>query len=256
MTPTAKSAEDLSGVQQWPVFRRPSRRVNRYTTGWTCNAVSEKVPFGTESKRCIRGRAILDVFRAHLSYPESMAVQWASQVEWEQLQSAFGDSREVGELLKLILVGEDVWGDLIGHVMHQGTIYEGTIAVAGWLVDALQTKRLDKRMIPVGKVFGRSDVLSERAIAFGVLSSMAEDARDALHSTSTPERYAALAALVLEALRPGIPLYEAGAKDSDDEINEASATLLDALARGSVAGIDRQYLLSVGKKLGMPLPPA
>jgi hypothetical protein len=185
-----------------------------------------------------------------------MAVQWASKVEWEQLQSAFGDSREVGELLKLILVGEDVWGDLIGHVMHQGTIYEGTIAVAGWLVDALQTKKLDKRLIPVGKVFGRSDVLSERAIAFGVLSSMAEYARDALRSTSTPKRYAALAALVLEALRPGIPLYEAGAKDPDDQINEASATLLDALAGGSVAGIDRQYLRSVVKKLGMPLPPA
>ena len=167
-------------------------RVGRFTSEWTCNAVSEQVLFGTDSKWCIRGRAVLDVFGANLSYPERMAVQWASKVEWEQLQSAFGDSREVGELLKLILVGEDVWRDLIGHVMHQGTIYEGTIAVAGWLVDALQTKRLDKRLIPVGKVFGRSDVLSERAIAFGVLSSMAEDARDALHSTSTPERYAAL----------------------------------------------------------------
>src|SRR5215472_16484556 len=138
-----------------------------------------------------------------------MAAQWASEVKWEQVQSAFGDSREVGELLKLILAGEDVWVDLIGHVLHQGTIYEATIAVAGWLVEALQTKRLDRRLIPVGKPFGRSDVLSERAIALSVLSSMAEDARNALRSTTTPNRYATLAALVLEALRPGIPLYEA-----------------------------------------------
>ena len=183
-----------------------------------------------------------------------MAAQWASEVKWEQVQSAFGDSREVGELLKLILEGEDVWGDLIGHVMHQGTIYEATIAVAGWLVEALQTKKLDRRLIPVGKALGRSDVLSERTIALGVLSSMAEDARDALRSASTPKRYAALAALVLEALRPGIPLYEAGANDPDDQISEASATVVDALAGGTVAAIDRPYWRSVGQRLGMPLP--
>jgi hypothetical protein len=227
----------------------------RYTAKWTCNACHKRSIPGRNSKRCIRGRAVLDVFRARVLYHESMAVQWASKVEWEQIQSAFGDSRELGELLKLILEGEDVWGDLIGYVMHQGTIYEGTIAVAGWLVDALESKRLNTRLIPVGKVFGSSAVLSERAIAFSVLSSMAEDARDALRSTSTPERYAALAALVLEALRPGIPLYETGAKDPDDQINQAGATLLDALAGGSLAGIDRQYLRSVRKKLGMPLPP-
>ena len=58
---------------------------------------------------------------------------------------------------------------------------------------------------------------------------MAESARDALRSASTPKRYAALAALVLEALRPGIPLYEAGAKDPDDQINEASAADGDRL---------------------------
>jgi hypothetical protein len=49
-------------------------------------------------------------------------------------------------------------------------------------------------------------------------------------------------------------LYEAAANDPDDQISEASGTLLDALAGGTVAAIDRPYWRSVGQRLGMPLP--
>jgi hypothetical protein len=184
-----------------------------------------------------------------------MPDSWNSRVAWEQLHSAFGDSREVGELLQLVLAGEDVWGDLFGHVLHQGTIYEATIAVAACL-EALQTGKLGERLIPVGKPFGRKDVLSERALAFGLLSGMAESAHEAVRSGSTPKQYATIAALVLKALRPGIPLYEAGAEDSDDEISEASPALLEALAGGGTgAASDSQYGQSLRAKLGMPLLP-
>ena len=56
-----------------------------------------------------------------------------------------------GELLQHVLAGEDVWVELFGHVLHQETIYEATVAVAAWMVEALHTRKLDARLIPVGK---------------------------------------------------------------------------------------------------------
>ena len=126
-----------------------------------------------------------------------------------QLHCAFGDSREVGELLQLARrQGRRV--DLFGHVLHPGTIYGATIAIAGWMGEALQTERLNQRLISVGEPFGREDVLSERVLAFGLRSGMADSANETVRSRRRPQQYAAIAALVLEALRPGIPLYEAG----------------------------------------------
>lgn len=183
-----------------------------------------------------------------------MADSWSSKVAWKQLHCAYGDSREVGDLLQQVLAGEDVWVELFGHVLHQETIYEATVAVAAWMVEALQTRKLDARLIPVGKRLGTKEVLSERAIAFNLLSGMAESAHEAVSSRSTPQQYAAIAALVLEALRPGAPLYKAGVEDPDDQISEASSTLLKALAGGGVAAIDGQYQRSLRANLGMPLP--
>jgi len=160
----------------------------------------------------------------------------------------------VGELLQQALAGKDVWADLFGHVLHQGTIYEATVAVAAWIVEALQTGRLNDRLISVGMPLGRRDVLSERALAFDLLSGMAESAHEAVRSRSTPKQYKAIAALVLEALQPGIPLYEAGVEDPDDQIGEASSTLLEALAGNAVAATDSKYQRSLRAKLGMPLP--
>jgi hypothetical protein len=163
----------------------------------------------------------------------------------------------VRELLQLVLAGEDVWGNLFGLVLHQDTLWEATVPVAAWMVEALQTERLGNRLIPVrNPSSGRKYVVSERALALELLSSMAEVARDAVVPGSTSKRSAAIGALVLEALRPGIPLYEAGAEDSDDQISEASSALLKALAgRGSGAASDSQYGLSLRANLEMPLPP-
>jgi hypothetical protein len=184
-----------------------------------------------------------------------MADSWSSKVAWKQLHCAYGDSREVGELLQQVLAGKDVWVELFGHVLHQETIYEATVAVAAWMVEALQTKKLGARLIPVGKPLGTKEVLSERVIAFNLLSGMAESAHEAVSSRSTPQQYAAIAALVLEALRSGSPLYKAGVEDPDDQIGEASSTLLKALAGSVMAAVDAQYQRSLRAKLGMPLPP-
>jgi len=93
-----------------------------------------------------------------------------------QLRCAYGDSREVGEVLQRVLVcsGENVWIDLYGHVLHQGTIYEATVAVAAWMVEALQTGKLGNRLIPIGKPFGKKDAFSERVLVFDLLSGIAE----------------------------------------------------------------------------------
>jgi hypothetical protein len=72
----------------------------------------------------------------------------------------------------------------------------------------------------------------------------------------TGKRYASIAALVLEVLRSGIPLFEAGVEDLDNEIGEASSTLLAALAPGGVTeAIDIEDLRRLMTKLGMTLPP-
>jgi hypothetical protein len=186
-----------------------------------------------------------------------MADSWSSKVAWEQLQSAFGDSRVVGELLQEVLAGNDVWADLFGHVLHQGTIYEASVAVAAWMVEALRGGRLGGRLIPLhNPSSGEEIMVSERALVFALLSGMAESAHEALRSGRTRKRYASIAALVLEVLRPGIPLYEAGVNDLDDEMREASTTLLASLATdGTTEAIDSQDLRSLRAKLGMPLPP-
>jgi hypothetical protein len=149
-----------------------------------------------------------------LSYVGDMSDSWTSKVAWDQLSCASGNSSwEVGELLQLVLTDEDVWGDLVGLVLHQRTLWEATVPVAAWMVEALQTERLGNRMIPVrNPSSGRRYVASERALALVLLSNVAEVARDAIRPGSRL-RTATIAALVLEALRPGIPLYKAGAED-------------------------------------------
>lgn len=156
-------------------------------------------------------------------------------------------------MLQSVAVGEDVWVDLFGHVLHQETIYEASIALAAWMVDALLTQKLGGRMIPVGKPFGKKVEVNERSIALDLLSGMAESAQQALGSRNTPKQYAAIAALVLEVLRPGIPLYEAGVEDADERTSEVCSVLLAALADGRVAApIDSNYQRGLREKLGMP----
>lgn len=184
-----------------------------------------------------------------------MRDSWTSKISWGQLQCAFGDSREVEELLQEMLAGNDVLGDLINHVLHQGTIYEATIAVAACLVETLQTGKLGQRLIAaVNPATGEKYVLSEKALVFYLLSSMAESAHETVGSGSTPKNRT-IKALLFEALRSGIPLYEAGSQDPNDQISEPSSALLEALAGGTMAAIDSQYRLTLGARLGMPLSP-
>jgi hypothetical protein len=77
---------------------------------------------------------------------------------------------------------------------------------------------------------------SESALALGLLSGMAESARNAVsengsHRSSgqTKEKYAAIGAGVLEALRPGIRTYERGLKNPDEEVQEFCEILIEAI---------------------------
>jgi hypothetical protein len=140
-------------------------------------------------------------------------------------------------LLNQIAAGGDAWGELYSRVLHQGTIYEATVPVASWLVHALQAGTIGRRIIAVGRNLGTDEVLSEHTLAFGLLSAMAESARDAIGQTGshqssgqTKGNYASIGARVLEALRPGIGLYQRGLADSEEDVREASAALIEAVA--------------------------
>ena len=45
---------------------------------------------------------------------------------------------DVGELLAQLGAGKDVWGDLFGRVLHQGTLYEATPPVLSWILHAIE----------------------------------------------------------------------------------------------------------------------
>jgi hypothetical protein len=158
----------------------------------------------------------------------------SSNVAWRQLRDAYGFAEGVGELLNQIADGDDAWGELYNRVLHQGTLYEAAIPVASWLVHALQVGTIGKRRIAVGRMFGTDEVLSESTLAYTFLSDMAESATSAIsqqtgpHESSgqTKEGYASIGVRVLEALRPGIPLYERGLADPEDEVRVASLALI------------------------------
>jgi hypothetical protein len=127
---------------------------------------------------------------------------------------------------------------LIQRVLHQGTLHEATIPVAAWLVHALQVGKIGVRLIPVGRRFGRDEVINERVLAFSLLSEMAGSARSASRdpatysasSGRTPKEYASIATGVLDTLRLGIPLFQAGIADDLSEVRLASAAILKAAA--------------------------
>jgi hypothetical protein len=113
------------------------------------------------------------------------------------------------------------------------------------MVEALQTGRLGNRPASLtNPSSGQKYIVSERALVLELLTSMAKAARDAVSSGPTSPHFT-VATLVLEALRPGIPLNEAWAEDCHD--------LLDALADGPPEPSDSPYARSLRAKLGMPL---
>src|SRR6266576_7100584 len=89
---------------------------------------------------------------------------------WDRLRDSYGSAGGVVELLTQIAAGEDAWGDLIGRVLHQGTLYEATPHVISWLVQALEQGKLAGRPFAVGKAFGATEVLNGGILAFAFLS--------------------------------------------------------------------------------------
>ena len=118
---------------------------------------------------------------------------------WGALKSAYSSAEEVGELLGLIESGEDVWGDLIGEVLHQGSLYSATAPAISVVIGLLSRGALSKRVASPRRSAGRGQVPSQRVWAFGFLAGAA------MSATQT-EKGTRFASDVLKALRGGCAL--------------------------------------------------
>src|SRR5438309_11111705 len=108
---------------------------------------------------------------------------WANtNIAWNQLHDAYGSAGDIGELLARLGAGKDVWGDLIGRVLHQGTLYEATPPVLSWILHAIESGKLAGRPFAVGKPFGTTEVLSGGSLAFSFMSVAAASAAAALEN--------------------------------------------------------------------------
>ena len=126
-------------------------------------------------------------------------------IAWGVLEGAYGSAEEVGVLLDLIESGEDVWGDLVGQVLHQGSVYSATAPAISVVIGFLERGTLSKRP-------------SQRTWAFVFLSAAASSATESAKATP-------LASEVFEALREGCELYDVGLTDQEVEVRLASAAI-------------------------------
>jgi hypothetical protein len=147
----------------------------------------------------------------------------AESICWGELKCANGSAEEVGELLGLIESGEDVWGDLISEVLHQGSLYSATAPAISTVIGLVERGTLSKRPASASRDAGRGQVPSQRVWAFVFLAGVAT-------SATQTEKGTRLAADVLKALRRGCALYEAGLSDQDVEVRLASAAIWKAVA--------------------------
>jgi hypothetical protein len=156
---------------------------------------------------------------------------------WGALKSAYGSAEEVGELLGLIESGEDVWGDLIGEVLHQGSLYSATAPAISVVIGLLSRGALSKRVASPRRSAGRGQVPSQRVWAFGFLAGAA------MSATQT-EKGTRFASDVLKALRGGCALYDAGLTDQEVEVRLASAAIWKSVADDralAFASIEKRY---------------
>jgi hypothetical protein len=152
-----------------------------------------------------------------------MAHQSNESPAWGALKSAYGSAEEVGELLGLIESGEDVWGDLIGEVLHQGSLYGATAPAIAVVIGLLSRGALSKRPASPRRGEGRGQVPSQRAWAFVFLAGAAT-------SATQTEKGTRLAADVLKTLREGCALYDAGLTDQEVGVRHASAAVWKVVA--------------------------
>ena len=159
-------------------------------------------------------------------------------IAWGQLQGAYGSAEEVGVLLSLIESGEDVWGDLIGEVLHQGSLCDATAPVTAWVIRFLNRATFANRTVSLGKAVRAKHHPSQKAWAFIFLSCAAASA------IQEPKSSPRTAADVLDALRHGSTLYEKGLADHEVEVRLASAAIWKAVAADrafAFASIARRY---------------
>jgi hypothetical protein len=153
-----------------------------------------------------------------------MANKGKAPVTWGQFEGAYGGAGEVGELLSLIESGENVWGDLINEVLHQGSLYGATAPVVSRIVKGLKEGQFADLSVPARKDIRTGSLLSQKAEAFIFLSAAAASATRAAKSSPRQARS------VLAALRLGIALYKKGLTEREGAVRLASATTWKAVA--------------------------
>ena len=118
--------------------------------------------------------------------------------------------------LDLIESGEDAWGDLYGEALHQGSVYSATAPAISVLIGFLERGVLSKQ--PAPHWAAERFQLSQRAWAFLFLSA-------AITSASQTAKGTRIFSDVLDALRRGCALYEAGITDQEAAVRLASAAV-------------------------------
>ena len=72
-------------------------------------------------------------------------------VDWAALWDAYGPATRVPELLAQMSPDPDaeVWGDLWGHICHQGTVYSASFAALPFIVDEASSYEPLQRLMPL-----------------------------------------------------------------------------------------------------------
>ena len=144
-------------------------------------------------------------------------------MDWNNLRCASGSAAEVGVLLDCIEAGEDVWSDLIGEVLHQGSMFDSTPPAVSWVIRFLLGGGLPARTPPARK----SRTPSQHAWAFVFLAGAA--------GAAGFDRTNPLANAVRQALREGIPLFERGLADAEIGVRLASSAIWKVAAADAAA---------------------
>jgi hypothetical protein len=137
-------------------------------------------------------------------------------VAWGKLQGAYGSAEGVGVSLDLIESGEDVWDDLFGEALHQGSVYTATAPAISVLIGFLERGILSKQ--PAPHWAAERVHLSQRAWAFLFLSI-------ALTAAIQTAKGTRILSDVLNALRRGCALYKAGITDQEAAVRLASVAV-------------------------------
>jgi hypothetical protein len=119
----------------------------------------------------------------------SVSLHGIEQVDWQNLQTAFGTAERLPELLRLCAATDEALArtaafDLGEHVFHQTSMYASTAAVLPFMVTLLEDRRLHSREVLADSI--DAIVASMREMPTGRLSGGLQLALAAAASLRSP----------------------------------------------------------------------